>query len=170
VELFAFGAVLFEMIAGRLAFDRPNGARIIAAILERTPPAPSDLRADVPPALDRVVARCLAKKPDERWQTAHDLLSELKWIAEPTQPTAAAVLSRWGPRSRACLWFGMRDEAFTQLRRGCLEHSAYLDYLNVEPHLDLLRTDPRFADLLRCVRLSVDVSPVKVAVRAHPAS
>jgi hypothetical protein len=65
---------------------------------------------------------------------------------------------------------GMRDEAFAQLRRGCLEHSAYLDYLTVEPHLDPLRTDPRFADLLRCVRRSVDVSPVKVAVRAHPAS
>jgi serine/threonine protein kinase len=65
---------------------------------------------------------------------------------------------------------GMKDSAFKQLQRGCLEHSAYLDYLNVEPHLDPLRADPRFADLVRCVRLSVDVSPVRVAVRGHPAS
>jgi serine/threonine protein kinase/tetratricopeptide (TPR) repeat protein len=107
-DLFAFGAVLFEMISGRQAFEGPNGARIVAAILEATPPAPSALRADVPPALDRVIARCLAKKPDERWQTARDLLSELKWIAEPaSQPAVPAVFSRRGTRSRARLWFGV---------------------------------------------------------------
>jgi hypothetical protein len=73
-------------------------------------------------------------------------------------------------RSRRYVGLGMKDEAFKQLERGCLEHSAYLDYLNVEPHLDRLRADPRFAELLRWVRLSVDVSPVRVAVRGHPAS
>ena len=105
-DLFAFGAVLFEMIAGRPAFEGENGARIIAAILERTPPAPSELRGDVPPALDRVIARCLEKKPDERWQTAHDLLSELQWIAQPTPP-AAAIFARRGTRPRARLWFAV---------------------------------------------------------------
>ncbi|MEA2464631.1 MAG: eukaryotic-like serine/threonine-protein kinase, partial [Acidobacteriota bacterium] len=64
---------------------------------------------------------------------------------------------------------GMKDEAFKQLERGCLEHSGYLDYLTVEPHLDPLRADARFADLLRCVHLS-DVPAVRVAVRAHRAS
>ena len=98
-DLFAFGAVLFEMVAGRPAFEGPNLARIAAAVLDWTPPATSELRDDVPPALDHVIAKCLAKKPDERWQTARDVLSELKWIAEP------AVVAR-RKRSRARLWFG----------------------------------------------------------------
>lgn len=107
-DVFAFGAVLFEMVSGRPAFEGPNLARIVAAVLDWTPPAASELRDDVPPALDHVIAKCLAKKPDERWQTARDVLSELKWIAEPTsQPNAVAGVSSWGMRSRARLWFGV---------------------------------------------------------------
>jgi serine/threonine protein kinase/tetratricopeptide (TPR) repeat protein len=107
-DIFAFGAVLFEMVCGQPAFEGPSLARIVAAVLDWTPPPTSKLRADVPPALDHVVAKCLAKKPDERWQTARDVLSELKWIAEPTShPSAAGVVSRRGMRSRARLWFAV---------------------------------------------------------------
>jgi len=106
-DLFAFGAVLFEMVSGRPAFEGPNLARIVAAVLDSTPPAPSELRDDVPPALDHVIAKCLAKKADERWQTARDLLSELKWIAAPAStPGAAAAVPGRGMRPRTRLWLG----------------------------------------------------------------
>ena len=81
-DIFAFGAVVYEMATGKRAFEGKSQASLIAAILEREPPAMSSLQPMTPPALDRVVKKCLAKEPDERWQNAHDLMSELKWIAE----------------------------------------------------------------------------------------
>jgi len=55
---------------------------LIAAILEREPPAMSSLQPMAPPALDRVVKKCLAKEPEKRWQAVSDVCDELKWIAE----------------------------------------------------------------------------------------
>jgi serine/threonine protein kinase len=81
-DIFAFGTVIYEMATGRKAFEGKSQASLIAAILEREPLPLSSLRASTAPALDRVVATCLAKKPDDRWQSARDLLRELKWIAE----------------------------------------------------------------------------------------
>ncbi|HKD12139.1 MAG TPA: serine/threonine-protein kinase, partial [Thermoanaerobaculia bacterium] len=81
-DIFAFGAVLFEMATGQKAFSGKSQASLIAAILEHDPPSISSLQPMVPPALDRVVRTCLAKDPDDRWQTAHDLEGELKWIAQ----------------------------------------------------------------------------------------
>ena len=104
-DLFAFGAVLFEMVSGRPAFEAPNGARMVAAVLERTLPPASAIRGEVTPALDRLIARCLAKNPDERWQTARDLLSELKWIAEPaSHPGTVVVRATRRRRSHAWIW------------------------------------------------------------------
>ena len=94
--------------------------------------------------------------------SAHRVIAEMEALSKRRYIPAYAFVTVY-------VGLGMKDEAFEQLERGCLEHSAYLDYLNVEPHLDPLRADPRFADLLRRVRLS-DVSPVKVAARAHPAA
>jgi len=93
-DIFAFGIVVYEMATGKRAFEGKSQASLIAAILEREPPPMSSLQPLTPPALDRVVKRCLVKDPDNRWQTAHDLMSELKWIAEggsqiSLAPTAA---------------------------------------------------------------------------------
>src|SRR6202171_5742239 len=80
-DIFAFGAVVYEMATGRRAFEGKSQASVIARILEADPPPISSLQPMTPPALDRVVKRCLAKEPDERWQSANDLANELKWIA-----------------------------------------------------------------------------------------
>ncbi len=72
-DLFAFGAVLYEMLTGRRAFDGESPASVMAAILEHEPEALSARQPLVPPALERLVTRCLAKDPDDRWQTARDL-------------------------------------------------------------------------------------------------
>jgi serine/threonine-protein kinase len=77
-DLFGFGAVLHEMLTGKKAFDAPTNAQLAAAILASYPPRVSELEPEVPAALDTIVGRCLAKDPDARWQTAHDLLAELE--------------------------------------------------------------------------------------------
>ncbi|PYV30024.1 MAG: hypothetical protein DMG22_21630, partial [Acidobacteria bacterium] len=81
-DIFAFGAVLYEAATGKKAFDGKTTASVIAAVLERQPAPVSSLRPMVPPALDRIVATCLAKDPDERFQSAHDLFLQFTWIRE----------------------------------------------------------------------------------------
>jgi serine/threonine protein kinase/WD40 repeat protein len=78
-DIFSFGLVLYEMLTGKRAFDGSSPATVIAAIMER--PAPS-IGAVAPPALDRVLKRCLEKDPENRWQNARDLKAELEWIAQ----------------------------------------------------------------------------------------
>ncbi|MDA2923300.1 protein kinase [Acidobacteria bacterium AH-259-L09] len=81
-DIFAFGAVLYEMITAKKAFEGKSQASLIGAILKDDPVPVSTVQAMAPAALDHVVKRCLAKDPDERWLSAHDLTLELKWIAE----------------------------------------------------------------------------------------
>ena len=81
-DIFAFGVVVYEMATGKKAFQGKTQASIMAKILESEPPSISSLQPMTPPALDRVVKKCLSKEPDQRWQTASDLCGELKWIAE----------------------------------------------------------------------------------------
>ena len=98
-DLFALGAVIYEMATGRRAFDGGTPASVVAAILERDPPTLATLQPLTPPALDRLVARALAKDPEERWQTAKDLLAELQWIAGTGSGTAHPALT--GDRIRS---------------------------------------------------------------------
>src|SRR5262245_15511790 len=81
-DIFAFGLVLYEMISGKRAFEARSQAGIISSIMTSDAPPLSSLNSAVPPALDHVVATCIAKDPDARWQTAHDVLLQLRWIAE----------------------------------------------------------------------------------------
>ena len=81
-DIFAFGAVLYEMLCGKPAFAGRTKASTIAAILSSEPPPLSAVQPLAPPALERVIRQCLAKDPDERWQNAGDIARELKWIAE----------------------------------------------------------------------------------------
>ena len=102
-DLFAFGAVLYEMITGRKAFEGKSQASVIAGILERQPTPISSLEPLAPPLLDHLVARCLAKDPDDRWQSASDLRSELAWIGGAIPSETAAASARFTPRRMAAL-------------------------------------------------------------------
>jgi len=81
-DLFAFGSVLYEMATGRPAFHGKSHASLISAIMTGEPEPISTVQPLTPPALERVVRTCLAKDPDDRWQTAHDVSLQLRWIAE----------------------------------------------------------------------------------------
>jgi serine/threonine protein kinase len=81
-DIFALGEVIYEMATGTPAFAGKSRASLIAAILSSEPQPMTALQAMTPPALERVVKKCLAKDPDERWQSASDLAAELHWISE----------------------------------------------------------------------------------------
>jgi eukaryotic-like serine/threonine-protein kinase len=81
-DIFAFGCVVYEMITGRKAFEGKSQASVMAAILERQPPAMSSIQRVTSQHLEHLVGRCLVKDPDVRWQTARDLEEELRWVIE----------------------------------------------------------------------------------------
>src|SRR5713101_6341359 len=91
-DLFAFGAVLYEMVTGRKAFEGKSQASLISAIMSSQPPPMAELQPMTPAALDRVVRTCLAKDPEERWQSARDLKHALEWVASGTEKGLSAPL------------------------------------------------------------------------------
>ena len=97
-DIFALGALLYEMATARRAFEGKSKTSLIAAILASQPPPISSVQPVMPPALDHVVKKCLEKDPDDRWQSAHDVASELRWIGEAGSqagvPTTLSVRRR----------------------------------------------------------------------------
>jgi eukaryotic-like serine/threonine-protein kinase len=98
-DIFAFGAVLYEMVTGRRAFLGKSALSVASAVLEKDPEPISRVAPLTPPALDRIVRRCLAKDPEERWQCARDLLLDLKHVGEPDADGFSALAAphhaRW---------------------------------------------------------------------------
>ncbi len=90
-DIFAFGSILYEVITGKKAFEGKNQPSLAGAIMNSEPIPVSRLQPLTPPPLERIVKRCLAKDPDDRWQTAHDLLIQLRWIAEHGTSADAAT-------------------------------------------------------------------------------
>ena len=104
-DIFAFGAVLYEMVTGRRAFEGKTKTSLIAAIVDRDPPPITSLQPLSPPALERVIKTCLAKDPDDRWQTAHDVLLQLRWIHEAgSQAGVAAPVRKRAVRRESAAW------------------------------------------------------------------
>ena len=81
-DIFAFGELLYEMTTGKRAFEGASQATLIAAIIEREPTPISGVIPDTPPVFERLVKKCLSKDPQRRWQSAADLLDELRWISQ----------------------------------------------------------------------------------------
>jgi serine/threonine protein kinase len=102
-DIFALGALLYEMATGRHPFQGKTRTSLIAQIVSADPKPLRDLAPLTPPAFEHVVARCLRKDPDERWQSAHDIAEELRWIAEAgSQVGVAAPLT--ARRARRTTW------------------------------------------------------------------
>ena len=99
-DIFALGAVLYEMLTGVRAFEGKSRTSIVAAVLTGSPRPASSLRPTTPPALEHVVAKCLAREKEDRWESAADVASELAWIAgSPTGASSAVATGK--PARRA---------------------------------------------------------------------
>ena len=137
-DIFAFGCVLYEMLTGQKAFTGKSQASLISSIMGSDPPPISSIQPMIPASLDRIVKGCIAKEPEQRWSTAHDVMLQLQWIAEGGSMAGvpAPVVARrknreklsWARRGRGAarggglrLW--LRRAARRSRRRSCASRS-----------------------------------------------
>jgi serine/threonine protein kinase len=92
-DIFALGAICYEMLTGTRAFGRPSAAETMTAVLREDPPDLSVLRSDVPPALQQIVRHCLEKRPGDRFQSTRDLAFALEAVAHGSGPNPAPVVT-----------------------------------------------------------------------------
>ena len=90
-DIFAFGAILYEMVMGKRSFDRPTSADTMSAILNEEPQPISELSPETPAALERIVRRCLEKNPEQRFHSASDLAFALQALSDPGTSFATAA-------------------------------------------------------------------------------
>ncbi len=121
-DLFAFGAVLYEMVTGRPAFQGKTQASLIGSIMRDDPTLTADVGAALPQALSRVIRTCLAKSPDDRFQTAHDVALQLQWILEGGSQVGipAPVVVPAAPASRRIAWVPWSIAALAVIAAGVL--------------------------------------------------
>ena len=105
-DLFAFGAILYEMLTGTRAFAADSAVETLNAILKEEPPPLSATTKALPPALERIVRHCLEKNPEERFQSARDLAFDLESVASDSAPSQPAHAARH-TRPRRALWFSL---------------------------------------------------------------
>jgi eukaryotic-like serine/threonine-protein kinase len=125
-DIFALGAVLYEMASGKRAFAGKTTASTIAAILASDPQPISSIQPMTPPALDRVVHTCLAKAPEDRFQSVHDLRLQLGWLAEAG--SQAGVPATVAVRRKRREWLGWAAALLLLLVGGVGYYLAYLEH------------------------------------------
>jgi serine/threonine protein kinase len=89
-DLFSLGAILYELLTGKRAFHKPTSAETMSAILKEDPPSTSQIAPSTPPAVQRVVQRCLEKAPEQRFQSASDLAFALEALSDSTGAVTGA--------------------------------------------------------------------------------
>ena len=99
-DIFSLGAVLYEMVTGKRAFEGKSQFSVATAILEREPEPVSTVKPTASAALDHAIKKCLAKSADERWQSASDLASELKWVSESGSQVVSSARTQATTKSR----------------------------------------------------------------------
>jgi Tol biopolymer transport system component/predicted Ser/Thr protein kinase len=165
-DIFAFGAVLYEMATGRKAFSGTSQASLIGAILRDDPPAVSQVAPMAPPALNRVVKACLAKDPEERFGTAHDVRLQLQWIAEGGSQAGLPAPAVSGRRGRGTLPWVVA--AVAVLAAAVIGISSLLRPANVERTIRLSLAPPAKTpfELVEYVMVSPDGQRVAFVARA----
>ena len=136
-DIFALGAVLYEMATGQKAFAGKSQASVIAAILEHEPTPLAALQPLTPPAFEHVVSGCLAKSPDDRWQTARDVAKQLKWVAQGSDGAHRAPAAATPGGRRWLRWSGAAAAGVALLAAGIVAAR----YLRTEEPRQVIRFD-----------------------------
>jgi serine/threonine protein kinase len=168
-DIFAFGAVLYEMATGKRAFDGKSPISVLAAILEREPEPVAKLKPMAPPALEHVVKRCLAKDPEDRFQTAQDVMIELKWVREGKMlvPTKGSSKLRWiGATGLISLiavtvgltpWFTARHQPPTKVVASIPAPEDAFFYSTLIPVVPAVSPNGRYVTFLAAVKAKVQL-------------
>ena len=179
-DIFALGVVLYEMLCGRRPFGGETTLSVLASILRENPPAPRELRPEIPAELERVVLRCLAKKPEERYGSAAEAARDLEQLRKPVvtgvmlkRPLVVALAlvllvvigavgTRWYMRSERVRW--AETQAIPQAAQ-LMEHAQPLAALKL-----LQEAGQYVPSSPELVRLKEDLHPSPVTVETTPAS
>jgi eukaryotic-like serine/threonine-protein kinase len=154
-DIWALGAILYEMATGVRAFDAGSAPSLIAAILAQEPPSLTARVPLTPPSLERTVRRCLAKQPDDRWAGAHDVAEELRGIAQdlperhPAAPQRTRQVWAWGGAgvmllllAAAATWWSVPGRTETGGSAGAVAAQRTLSRITFEPGL---QTEPTWS-------------------------
>jgi serine/threonine protein kinase len=166
-DIFALGAVLYEMLTGTRAFEGKSRTSVVAAVLAGSPRSASSLRPTTPPALEHVIAKCLASEREERWESAADVASELEWIGRsPTTGTSAIAVVK--PPRRTAVLAAMAVAAIV-IAAGALAGVTLLRRLQLAEQpvrSELLLSEPITPALFGTVALSPDGTRLLILVGA----
>lgn len=153
-DIFALGAVLYEMATGQRAFEGKTPASVMAAVLERNPRSISALQPTSPPALDRIVKNCLAKDPDDRWRSAYDVKLQLAGTREDLQTPSGTAAAKQGNTKEKIAW-GLAIALMI-----VLAWFAAMHFRNPEPSAQTVRSSllppPNWSFLVNNVAVSPD--------------